>query len=412
MIMWIVSRQCSVFLNVNLIILTVISINASELQNSTTKSLSSNKNIIVEQHSSSLVQMVMPNCTTMSDMCSNDLKLICDHYTGECKCSLDSPVRLSPEIPCLKYKKLGELCIHSAECGLTPHAFCIATFLFSIKVLSKTPTYKQWFFYNKIHNDDDMNYLLNKLYGRCRCGKGFRAIDPYKCTYAGVEAPFRCNHEADCFSINGHCDQNRCVCSNGSHYDTIKGHCDKMLNLYGQFCAASSDCFSQQTNMECKNSICICSRNYDYNNSTGCIRRDICAESNVWNTSLKNCPRSTAYIVLVKSLPLVLIIIIILNVTCYIRGRSLPSSSLSSRSLSSVNQINHHDPSRRYTLNESTNRTSYSLLSLPDYETVFNGTAVSFEERLPSYEEAVQSLNGSSLKSDNQSDNFIQKINH
>ena len=380
------------------------------------------------------------NCSSpsMNDTtCSKDLKLICDVQSGRCQCPSTMPVRLSPEIPCLPYKFLGDLCIHSDECGQIENSVCVATFLFSIKILNKTPSFKQWFFYNKIHNDDDMNYLLNKLYGRCRCQKGFRAANRSQCIPSTFDTPVVCDNQRDCASIpNAYCNRERCRCPHGYYYDSSDKHrCNEIINLYGEFCASSSDCFIQQSNMECKNSRCICSRQYSYHNETGCVRNyNICDNESTTNIGVRNqkrqsnlcqqqtSPLSTINICrfVVKSFPLILIAIIISNLFCYIRTRK-SSSSLSHRLFRHQREI--HEIRRRFSEQEQHRRQinsnnnhhlssidqndqriqSCSLLSLPDYETVFSDNNQTMpvitcqnhnqhhhpQERLPTYEEAI-----------------------
>nr|XP_046915245.1 uncharacterized protein LOC124495855 [Dermatophagoides farinae] len=390
-------------------------------------------------HSTSSNSFSTPSSLNCS-ICSKNLNLFCDEKSGRCECPAKMPVRLSSEIPCLPYKHLGDLCIHSDECRQTENAVCIATFLFSIKILNKTPSFKQWFFYNKIHNDEDMNYLLNKLYGRCRCQKGFRAITPTQCIPSTFDTSIICNHENDCLSIRGHCDRNRCRCPNGYHYDLIKERCDEIFNLHLHFCASSSDCYIQQSNMECKNQKCVCTRNYSFHNDTGCVQLDICnSETTTTTIRLRNHQRqsntpicqqqlSSSFSTInvcrfvIKSFPLILIVIIISNLLCYIRTRK---SSLSNRLYRHHREI--HDLRRRYSeeqrqrTNSSMNHLSIvpndrtiqscSLLSLPDYETIINNEMPviienhrnyqNLQERLPTYEEAIvlslkNSINSSS----------------
>lgn len=327
--------------------------------------------------------------------CSEDLNQWCDPSLGKCRCRPESPVYLSEEIPCLRYKRLGDLCIHSSECHQIEHAACVATFLYSVKTLRKTPNYKQWFFYNKIHNDDDINYLLNKLYGRCRCQQGFRAKNPFECIRSGIQTPFQCHHQSDCLAMKASCDfdQNRCLCPKGWHFDYYFSRCREIRDLHGRFCASSSDCFLQQSNMECKNSACVCLRNYTFHNQTGCILKDICSDGGFWNTTIHSCQSSQSSTIpfssiafctfIIKTFPIILVTIIIFNLFCYVRGRknsiqpyemddfltTTSSSSTTSRVTRPQFFCRRYD---RIDLNDrSVNRIqSISLLSLPDYETV------------------------------------------
>lgn len=331
------------------------------------------------------------NCTIndLIDSCV-PLNRTCNGESGECECPTGQPVQLSPQIPCLRYRNLGEVCLHNRQCSQVKNAVCVATFLFPVEINS-IPTYKQWFFYNQINDDedDDVNFLLNKMYGRCRCKTGFRTVPGRQCVYTGRNTRVACNQTNDCRTLvpGSLCDHKSgfCRCRSGRYLD--QGQCQPVANLHGQYCLANSDCLQSNSSMDCINSRCVCSTGYYFRNETGCVQNKRCSPGHMWNNTHLICQplaigTCTMCPLIIKLVLIILIKLAFFNIVrhlCLERSRRARTSGHQSR------RYRHADPSRR------SNCQSNSLLSLPDYETILSDqNCVACQmDRLPTYEEAV-----------------------
>jgi len=78
----------------------------------------------------------------------------CNKVLGLCQCKSEYPINLSEHIPCLNFRKLGEQCIHSSQCGKTSNAVCYDTNFNELKKIAKI--------------DDDYKYGIEN-YGECKC---------------------------------------------------------------------------------------------------------------------------------------------------------------------------------------------------------------------------------------------------
>ena len=335
------------------------------------------------------------NCI-LHDLCSKQLNQFCDHNTGHCRCHGNKPIRLSDEIPCLRTKLLGHVCLHSMECSWIPNAACFATILFPVELLS-VPTYRQWYIYNQITESNELNYLLNKVYGQCRCKSGFRAVNSQKCITKDIDTSYACHNSTDClFLPNSNCDLylGTCLCSRGFYYDTDQQSCLRVGQLRGKFCVSSSDCQVLDPNLQCVKSRCVCGHGYrpDLTNKTNpCIVSLNCEQTELWNQTNSSCEPQSYVIfnsLLIKILLLLLLKLIICNlirIMCY-----------SKRQIAGQNIRRIHG--RAFYLQNGPQ--SHSLLSLPPYDaisnhsnnvTVSNGCTLQ-TEHLPTYEEALESL--------------------
>jgi len=210
---------------------------------------------------------------------------------GLCACPASHPIRLSSDIPCLRAKLLGEVCLHSRECTAVQNAACFATILFPFELLS-IPTYRQWYIYNQITESNELNYLLNKVYGECRCKAGYRGTRPDKCVSKSRDTWRSCLNETECTLPHSICNihQGRCLCSVDFFYDRKLDLCTEILSQYQQFCVISSDCQVRDPNLQCIKSRCACAVGYRFTNATNqCLPTKECEYGQVWSNSSASC---------------------------------------------------------------------------------------------------------------------------
>lgn len=346
--------------------------------------------------------IILTNCSQHTDLCSK-FNLTCNHVTGKCKCPSKSSVFLSPEIPCLPHKSLGDICLHTLQCNSVQNSICIATFLFPVEITS-APTYKQWFFYNQISDDNEMNFLLNKMFGRCRCKNEYRTSNDKECVYAGRSIPgTKCSLSIDCAHQNSFCDESisQCSCQPGFYFDTQQNLCHAVESLHEQFCISPADCLMPNSSMDCISSQCLCSTGYHYKKGIGCVRNKLCSRGFTWNITLHECQP----LIMMETCPLCpLLIRLFLIILIKLAFFNIIRHICTERSRRESHSINHQHqyplPNMRrfnnvdYANIRRSNGQSSSLLSLPDYETILIDQNSQFdEERLPSYEEAVLALN-------------------
>lgn len=319
------------------------------------------------------------------DLCPKQLNQVYNKNIGRCQCPSCKPIHLASDIPCLQAKWLGQVCLHSKECSSVQNAACFATILFPVELLS-VPTYRQWYVYSQITESEHLNYLLNKVYGQCRCKAGFRTLHETKCVSKGADTLRSCTNGTLCSITNSHCDLNldRCLCSSGFFFDQKEKSCIEIGHLYGQFCVTSSDCQVADPNLQCVNSSCACAQGHQLGNQTRCIAAPAaCQSGQVWNQTLSLCEAESSLLLNSLLVKIVLILLLKLIICNLVRIACYSKRGIARRDSSRMD--------RRTRFLQSGQ--SHSLLSLPPYEAIANDhNRFSQVEHLPTYEEALETL--------------------
>ena len=333
-----------------------------------------------------LLLIIIIKCSIISIRAESN----CTECNVDQHCPPDRPIRISPDIPCLEAKLLGNVCLHSSQCETIPNAACLATILNWMPMeLVTVPTYRQWYIYSQITNvSDELSYLLNKVYGKCGCKHGYHAYNESRCHPTGADTGQQCTEMSDCLHSNSLCKSsiNRCFCMDGYRYHSNKNECVPINgNNYRKFCVLSSDCQIYDPNSECNKSKCTCNGAFRYEPIRGrCESIEPCRTGNEWDPLNNRCKASRS--ILFNTFLLRVILFVLLNVVTYhiVRIVCCTSGRASIGSQVSID-TNEND---RY-------EQSHSLLSLPPYESICNDvpsneTFPSADE-LPTYEEALRS---------------------
>ena len=327
-----------------------------------------------------------------------------------CKCPPDKPVRLSPEIPCQRLKALGEVCLHSSECD-GPQSACIAALLYPVE-LHSIPNYRSWYIYNQITGSDDLNYLLNKVYGQCRCRTGFRSSSNRTCLARDkAQTKFNCSMKDfpdPCTSLvqYSRCMSGVCQCEKGRLFNSHTERCYSIAAAYhGQFCVTSVDCQSSNDTdhpLHCSKGRCSCPLGFRFSsNASACVSLRRCDLGFFWNRTTARCEPLSEMSLFYNSLLLKIFLLLLVNLfvlnliryACYARffqarEVALPfrtDDELEStlRNRSSRHHLHHHQRSHHHHHHRSSSNhsqlcragrcaQSQSLLSLPPYDLLYN----------------------------------------
>lgn len=333
--------------------------------------------------------------------CPSELNQSCSQTSGACTClNPNTPILLSNEIPCLRAKLLGEVCLHSLECSMVENAACYATILFPLE-LQSLPSHRQWYIYSQITESGELNYLLNKVYGQCRCTSGYRAVSPQRClpkdslsTGQSCRSELINNTEQQllslgansssdenllsttCLTPHSHCDQKRqqCSCDSGFTFDEQLQTCHPLEDRHGQFCVVNADCQqkSGDPNLVCSKQFrCSCSQGFIRSpNATACpLPRDCTGlPGTSWNSATLSCESHSPVMfdsLLVKIVLLLLLKLIICNlvrIACYSKRIAATAAATDSH--------RGHRGSRFFESTRQVADQSRSLLSLPPYESI------------------------------------------
>lgn len=333
------------------------------------------------------------NCFENGSLCPEAFNQSCNLSTGRCTCPLEEPILLSSDIPCLKGKLLGQVCLHSLECSTVPNAACFATILFPLE-LQSVPTYRQWYIYQQITESGELNYLLNKVYGQCRCKAGYRAIASNRCLSKSANTKRACHNSTDCTLSRSSCNEQHgeCFCGPGFVYDSEQGSCSQLGEAYGQFCVISTDCQAIDPNLQCIKSRCACAQSLPRpaNQTTCPFPPKECPPGQIWNQEASLCEERASSMLnslLVKVVLLILLKLIICNL--------LRMACYSKRIAAAQQDLRGIHPGSRFFESSRQNGQSRSLLSLPPYEVIISEPidgARQPEDCLPTYEEALQSM--------------------
>ncbi len=350
------------------------------------------------------------DCRQDPTMCPVELNQSCNQSSGACSCPPSAPILLSAEIPCLRAKLLGQVCLHSRECASVGQAACYATILFPLE-LQSVPSHRQWYIYSQITESGELNYLLNKVYGQCRCRSGYRAVSPDRCVPKdGASTGRSCAAAGELQTLNSsiaeqqpqqelinltsnsclpnsHCDQMRqqCVCDSGFVFDDRLQSCSplqqhqqqRQLDRLGQFCVVNSDCQADggDPNLQCSKSRCVCAQGFSRStNATACpVPRDCSQPGQSWNAATLACESHSSLMfdsLLVKIVLLLLLKLIICNlvrIACYSKRIAAAADAGNHGGSGSSSR---HRGSRFFESTRQVADQSRSLLSLPPYESI------------------------------------------